>query len=209
MKIGRLIRIPKPLGAFRAGLLLLCAFFLMGLLLGRAAHSAITPQDDQRLYEYIVRYAQLSVQPSDMIASLSSVLAVYLRYPLLAFLLGFAAVGVVLIPSLCLIQGFFLSFSVSCFVSALGRSGIILALSAFGVRCLFTLPCTLFLAAWSFKMAVQLLQRWRTGHKRDRALYDSAYFLRFLVCLLVLLLGVAAELSLVPKLMQMALSDII
>ena len=52
---------------------------------------------------------------------------------LLAFLLGFASVGAVLLPALTAAYGFFLSFSVCCFTAAFGRSGVLLALAAAGM----------------------------------------------------------------------------
>ena len=101
----------------------------------------------------------------------------------------------------------FLAFSISCFVSAMGSGGAALAFFAFGVRCLFTLPCTFLLSAWSVASAIQLLQKKTKGTGRDRRIYDSAYFFRFFMCVLVLLVGLAAEITLVPRLVQLVLPD--
>ena len=95
---------------------------------------------------YVQSYAQLADGRSQQPVSVLSAAAAYLRYPLLAFLFGLSAAGVALIPLLCAAQGFFLSFSVCCFAAALGRDGVLLALAALGLRCLFVLPCTLCLA---------------------------------------------------------------
>ena len=70
-----------------------------------------------------------------------SALVLYFRYPLLAFLLGFASIGIVLLPCLTVAFGFFLSFSVCCFTAAFGPGGVLVALAVFGLRCLVTRPC--------------------------------------------------------------------
>lgn len=56
----------------------------------------------------------------------------YIRYPLLAFFLGFASIGVVLLPCAALAFGFFLSFSVCCFTASFGGDGVVLALAVLG-----------------------------------------------------------------------------
>ena len=208
MKMRRLLSKPPTTGPLRAGLGIVLVCFLLGLVLGRGAQLFITPMDDEQLRTYILYYAQLSAgQPEDRTAWLLSALTVYFRYPVAAFVLGFTAVGIVLVPALCVVQGFFLAFSISCFVSAMGSGGAALAFFAFGVRCLFTLPCTFLLSAWSVASAIQLLQKKTKGTGRDRRIYDSAYFFRFFMCVLVLLVGLAAEITLVPKLVQLVLPD--
>lgn len=208
MKIGRLIQNQKPYGILRAGLLLLCTFFLLGLILGGAVHGAITPQDDQQMREYLLHYAQVAEQSPDLTASALSVLGTYLRYPLVTFILGFSALGVLLVPILCLTQAFFLAFSVQCFASALGRSGVLLALGSMGIRCLITVPCTLFLSLWSIKSAIGLAQNRKGKAGRRESVYDSAYYARLFICLLILIAGVLLELFFVPRLVGRILSTI-
>ena len=102
-------------------------------------------QDRQELSDYLHEYAQATADGQGPSASALSVGAAYFRYPAAALLLGLTAAGLVLLPVLSVVQGFFLSFSVGCFARALGRGGVYLALAAFGPRCLFVLPCTLLL----------------------------------------------------------------
>ena len=104
---------------------------------------------------------------------------------LLVTVLGFCgAAGAALILPALAAEGFFLSFSAGCFAAALGRSGVLLALAAFGVRCLIVLPCSIYPA-----MLVGERDRWR----------------KLAVCGALLLLGMALELTLVPRLVQWAL----
>ena len=107
---------------------------------------------------------------------------------LLVTVLGFCgAAGAALILPVLAAEGFFLSFSAGCFAAALGRSGVLLALAAFGVRCLIVLPCSIYPA-----MLVGERNRWR----------------KLAVCGALLLLGMALELTLVPKLVQWALGTL-
>lgn len=172
---------------------LLCLFFVVGILAGFLARRTVSSDDLSALSAYITAYAGLTTRrPADII----SVLWAYLRYPAAAFLLGYTAWGVMLLPLLCTAQGFFLSFSVHCFGASLGREGVTLALAALGLRCLFVLPCLLVLASESFFDAWQRAEGQKTARRDSR---------RALICLFVLLTGTVAECVLVPKLFALLL----
>ena len=132
---------------------ILCVCFLLGMAAAYPARRSISTDALAQLGAYVQSYAQLADGRSQQPVSVLSAAAAYLRYPLLAFLFGLSAAGVALIPLLCAAQGFFLSFSVCCFAAALGRDGVLLALAALGLRCLFVLPCTLCLADAGFAQA--------------------------------------------------------
>ena len=81
---------------------LLCLFFAAGILAGFLARRTVKSDDLLALGSYFSDYAALTVQqPADII----SVVWAYLRYPAAAFLLGFTAWGVMLLPLLCTAQG--------------------------------------------------------------------------------------------------------
>ena len=123
-------RRPRLTGPRQTQTGLLCLFFAAGILAGFLARRIVKSDDLSALGSYVSSYASLTVQqPADII----SVLWAYLRYPAAAFLLGFTAWGVMLLPLLCTAQGFFLSFSVHCFAASLGRGGVTLALAALTV----------------------------------------------------------------------------
>lgn len=86
-----------------------------------------------------------------------SALVLYYRYPLFAVLLGFASIGVALLPCLTAAFGFSLSFSVCCFTASFGGNGVLLALAVFGVRCAVTLPVFFF---WPF-LRGEIPRHWR------------------------------------------------
>ena len=124
-------------------LLTLCICFLIGMLAAWPVHRRIGSEALAQLGAYVQSYAQLAEGRVQQPASVLSTAAAYLRCPLLAFLCGLSAAGAVLIPALCMVQGFCLSFSVCCFAASLGHQGVLLALAALGLRCLFLLPCML------------------------------------------------------------------
>ena len=204
MKIDRLVKAPEATGAFRARLLMLCFFFALGGALGSAVHG-ITENGNEQLREYITQYAALSAGEKPA-AALLSVLVVYLRYPLLVYLCGFATLGLAMIPLLCAMQGFSLMFSVCCFTAALGRDGIVLALAAFGIRCFVTLPCLLYLAAQSMERSFRRTAAGRDTGKRQAV--PGRTIGPELLCLMILLFGIAAELTAVPGLIQLAMAGI-
>ena len=206
MNIQRLKEHRKLIEKSRAGLLLLCGFFLLGLLLGRFACGAVTEENVEQLRTYLLHYSAITRNPTDAAASFVSLLSAYYRYPVLIYLLGFTAIGVALIPAVCMAQGFFLSFSIQCFAKAFGKSGVTLALSALGVRCLFTVPCTLFFAMCAASRSLQRLSD-NKGLRKQSGQKNISCVLRLLGCFLLLLIGVIIELLLVPRFMCAVLTD--
>ena len=207
MKIHRLVRRPRETGDIRVKLLTVCFFFAAGAILGFALHGVVTPEDNQGLREYVLQYAGLTAEKKIAPVSLLSAAGTYFRYPLLVILLGQAAVGIVLIPLLCLFQGCSLAFSVACFASALGRGGVLLALVAFGLRWLLLLPCMFLLAAEYIGGTQRMVPgRKRRGAKRQE--FGQPRHLHLVLCFLLLLVGVIAESVLVPGLFRLVLSQI-
>lgn len=104
-------------------LLTLCICFLIGMLAAWPVHRRIGSEALAQLGAYVQSYAQLAEGRVQQPSSVLSTAAAYLRCPLLAFLCGLSAAGAVLIPALCMVQGFCLSFSVCCFAASLGHQG--------------------------------------------------------------------------------------
>ena len=125
-------------------LILLALFFLAGVLLGQVLAGRVPAETGEELRRYLESYLRLGAEPSPRTAA--SAVVIYFRYPLLAFLLGFASIGVALLPLLTAAFGLFLSFSVCCFTATFGGEGVLLALAVFGLRCLTTAPCYFLLA---------------------------------------------------------------
>lgn len=182
-----------------AVLAVLCLLFCIGAGLGGLVCRAVMPREGQELETYLRQYAQVSAQGGGPAASVLSTAAAYLRYPLAALLLGFTSAGLILLPLLWVIQGFLLSYSLACFASALGRGGVYLALAAFGPRCLFVLPCALYLTVQGLSTAAA-----RRGQRLEGFSWRPTG-----LCCLVLLLGIALELRIGPGLLGRVIAGVL
>ena len=188
-------------------LLVVCFLFALGAVLGVLAHRGVTEQEDLFLRNYLLQFAQMSSQPQDRTASLLSVLLVYFRYPLLLMLCGSSAAGLLAVPAFCMTQGFSLAFAVNCFASAMGADGILLALAAFGVRCMFTLPCFFLLAIGTAERACRTTDQRKNGKKKPASKQRGNT--RQTILWALLLLGAVLELTLVPQMLRLALNTVI
>lgn len=201
-------RAPGPLSQLPR-LLLLALFFFLGVILGQVLLQRVPDATGAELERYLSDYVRLDGARQEAAGALLSALVLYLRYPLLAFFLGFSSVGAVLLPCTALAFGFFLSFSVCCFTATFGPGGVLLTLAVFGIRCLVTLPCFFLLAVPSLETSVALAQAsFQRGRRPMSALYGQDCWLRFGGILLVLLAGVCLDLMLSPWLLGLALEQI-
>lgn len=191
-------------------LLLLALFFLGGILLGQVLSGRVPDGTGDELKRYLTDYVRVGGEGALSAKAAFSTLIIYFRYPLLAFLLGFASVGIVLLPGAAAACGFFLSFSVCCFTAAFGRDGVLLALAVFGLRCLVTLPCFFLLAvpSWGTSAALANLSFGR-GRRTAPVMYGKAYWLRLGGTAAALLAGVCVELLLSPPLLRLILERIL
>ena len=114
------------------------------------------------------------------------------------------AAGLLAVPAFCMAQGFSLAFAVNCFAAAMGADGILLALAAFGIRCIFTLPCFFLLAIGTAERACGTVNQKKSGKKKPHGKPEKSTCQPLLWALL--LLGAVLELTLVPQLLQWALN---
>lgn len=191
-------------------LISLALFFLGGVLVGQVLSDRIPPAVGDELERYLQDYFRLTHGESRNSAVFFSTLLVYFRYPLLSFLLGFASLGIFLLPCVTAAYGFFLSYSVCCFTASFGTDGVILALSVFGLRCLATLPCYFLLAVPAWEMSAQLAAlSLGKGRRAAVGLYRKQDWIRCGICLVVLLAGACLEWILSPSLLHTALERIL
>lgn len=194
----------QPLPLPRLLLLALC--FFGGLILGQVLAGRVPDATGGELTRYLSDYVQLNGEAPLTAETVLSAAVIYFRYPLLAFLLGFASVGVVLLPCVTAAFGFFLSFSVSCFTAAFGADGVLLALAVFGLRCAVTLPCYFLLAvpSWGTSAALASLSFGR-GRRCAPVAYGRSWWIRLAVCSAVLLAGVCVDLFVSPLFLRLML----
>lgn len=187
-------------------LLVLALFFFAGIVLGQVFSSRVPDATGEELTRYLTDFLQLEGDPAPQAALSAAVL--YFRYPLAAFFLGFASIGMLLLPFTAGAFGFFLSFSVCCFTAAFGPDGVLLALAVFGLRCAVTLPCFFLLAvpALERSMALACLS---FGFGRSPVAYGREWWSRLAVISGVLLAGVCAELMLTPWFLRQLLEKML
>ena len=196
-RIPRALHLPLPL-------VILSVCLTVGILLGYGLAESQLSETGEELRRYFDGYVLLTARELSVAAVLRTLLC-FFRAPLLAFLLGFASIGVVLLPLLCAFEGFLFSFSLCCFASALGREGFILALALFVLRMLFVLPCTLYLSVCAIEKAKALALLTVGGGKRVRSVsYGAEYWYCFGIVCVCLLIGSILELWLVPQILTLA-----
>lgn len=178
-------------------LLFLALFFFAGIVLGQVFSRRVPDATGEELNRYLTDFLQVEDEPSLRAALSAAVL--YLRYPLTAFLLGFASIGVLLLPLAAGAFGFSLSFSVCCFTAAFGLDGVLLALAVFGIRCAVTLPCFFLLAAASLERSMALAcLSFGKGRHCAPVVYGREWWSRLWAASGLLLAGMCAELTLTP-----------
>lgn len=179
-------------------------FFLIGLYMGRFFAARQAAQVIPELKRYLDAYAETAGQAGRSAGQIARAFFLYFRYPLAVFLLGFASFGVLVIPLLGALMAFSFSYSVSCFVAALGGKGVLLALSLLGLRYLITLPCFFLLGQGALRSSWELtLCTLGQGRRRSATLYDKTYFLRFFFAAAALALGALLDLWLTPWLLTL------
>ena len=179
--------------------LLLALFLVLGILAGYILSGRWSGETDGELRRYLESYLAVTARPPVTATAAAQTLICFLRAPVLAFLLGFASIGVVGIPLLFAAQGFVLSFSLFSFAGAMGRGSFALLLALFAIRLLFVLPCTFLLGTAALDKSRALAVLSLGGGKRVRpVVYGAAYWYRFAACCVCLLIGSALELWLVP-----------
>lgn len=190
-------------------LVLLALFFCAGVILGQVLAAGVPASAGGELDRYLRYFVTLKEEALSCTAVLSA-LVLYFRYPLLAFFLGFASIGVVLLPCAAAAFGFFLSFSVSCFTATFGSGGVLVALAVSGLRCAVTLPCFFLLAvpSWGTSAALASLSFGR-GRRAAPVTYGRACWLRLAVCAAVLLAAMCVDLFVSPFCLRLALEHVL
>lgn len=182
--------------------LLLAQFLFLGILAGYGTAARCSAGGAEDLRRYLDSYLASSSAAALTVGTVLRTFFCFFRAPVLAFLLGFALLGVVGVPLLFAAQGFVLSFSLFTFAAALGRESFLLLPALFALRLAFVLPCTFLLGTAAWDKARSLAGCTFGGGKRIRPIvYGGAYWYRFFVCCVCLLTGSVLELLLVPVLL--------
>ena len=201
--ISRKPDIRTPLFSRNAALLVACALFLCGALLGCLFAFRIKGESQQTLLAYLEGFVQGVNSQQTPWARIGKAFMNAFQFHLPVFLLGFTVIGVVGIPLLLAAKGFFLSFTLACFIFAYGKAGVWLAFGAFGVQNMILIPCLLYLAFDGFFASASLLSL-AMGHVRKTSVnvFGSSYWIRFAFVALLLTAAVLYEAFAAPLLIR-------
>ena len=121
----------STISASTARLLLFGSFFCAGSVVGFLSTRFVSNDARNQITAYLQAYVACTAGKAAA-GTFFAVFVSYLRYPLIAFLIGILGGGMLLLPLLCTAQGFSLAFAVQCFAAGFGRQGTLTALSLSG-----------------------------------------------------------------------------
>ena len=198
-------------------MLALAAFFLLGALLGGMVAARGASAMGGELRRYLEGYLALRIEGAPSSAAVWQTMVCFFRASAAVFLLGFASIGVALIPAVCAAQGFLYAYSLLCFASGLGQDGFFLLPVLFALRLMLVLPCTLLLgSATAAGFSIAFFAAWETsrglaalsvgGGKRAKGVtYGKRYWSRFGIACVCLFFGAALELWFIPRILSLLL----
>lgn len=164
-------------------------------------------QDNETLLSFLQSYLNAAKNGDVQAPNLMLVLWKAIRFPVLAMILGFTALGIAGMPALFLVRGFLFSFSVTCFVVLYGGRGAIAALLLLGLSSVVTIPVLFIVGTQGMTASRKLLSRYLSG-RREHPIYTRPYFLRWGICAIVMGICIALDYTILPKLIQLLASVI-
>jgi len=180
----------------------LCGLFLLGGGVGCLYAGFAAADGAFALRDFLTDY--LALTGADRLSlSLWPLLWGEFRWLLAVVLLGFTALGGVGVPALFFVRGFLFSFSVGCFCRVFGWAGLLPALALFGIPALMWAPA-FFLAGIQSLCGARCLKGRGKGDSSGRPELVSTFWIRFLLCFLLVMASVGAEYLLVPALLRAA-----
>ncbi|MDD5938546.1 MAG: stage II sporulation protein M [Clostridiales bacterium] len=182
-------------------LVVTAAFFALGGLLGCFLAFQADRGGDQILSGYLAAFLSSAQDGALNLPDLPGLIWRTARWPGALFLLGFTALGLLGIPALSVLRGFFLAFSISSFARVYGRAGLSVAFLLLGIPGLLSVPVFLLMAAQSFSAAWSLACR--SGAQGGRSLpYHRDYFLRCGGCAAAVVVCIFLEHQVIPVLVS-------
>ena len=181
-------------------LAVLSTAFLLGGGLG-CLFAALAGEDGRaELGSYLTRYLSLA-REGQLPRELWPLLWGQLKYALLALVLSLTALGVVGLPVLFGVRGFFFSFSVACFCRVFGGQGLFPAFVLFGLSALLWASALFMVGIPGLLSARQQLRR-ALGDGRGGWSVDAAYWCRAGACVGLSLAAGLLEYWVVPVLLR-------
>lgn len=186
-----------------ASVLVLGTVFLLGGITGGLFAGLAQGEGALELGNYLSDYLTLAAEGT-VIRSFWPVLWEQMRYFLAAVVLGLTAVGVVGLPVLFGVRGFFFTFSVGCFFRVFGGAGLLPALVLFGLPALLWAPGFFLAGTQGFSNAQSLLRRGLGEGRSELPVGQMVYWARNGLCCVLFLVCSALEYVVVPVLLKAA-----
>lgn len=197
-KNGKSVPREKETDGLAAAVILFICFCAAGVV-GCLAVSGTDGQGVSALSDYLENYLALLVSGNAASPSVWSVAWELCRWPFLAFVLGFTALGIVALPAAFLCRGFLLGYAAAAFIKVFGSRGILLSGTVFGMTALVSVPVFFFVGALAFRRALRLA----AGALRDRnaRVFQPEQLLSLVPCGIFLLTAVLCQWALIPQLL--------
>ena len=176
--------------------------FSIGGIWGCIAGGMVSGENGDQMALFLMHYLETAATEGVPVHRVS-VLWQQVKFPLCISILGFTALGVVGIPIIIGMKGFFLGYGMTCFCRVLGVSGILPSFILLGLPALVWAPALFVLGAQSFLAAVVLLSR-TLGARNDIAPYTKLYFIRSGLCGAAVMGAVALECFAIPTILSAA-----
>lgn len=197
-RVGRKWDLPWEQGS-ALGILSVC--FLLGGVAGCLFAALSDGQGALELGTYLEDYLLLAGE-GGLSSGLWPVIWGRLRYLLVALILGATAFGVLGLPILIGVQGFFLSFSVGCFCRVFGGAGLLPAFALFGLPALIWAPVLFLAGVPGLQRSRMLLNRVLHGGGKPAAVYSGELWCRAGLCVGLSLGCALLEYWVVPVLLE-------
>lgn len=180
-----------------SALVVTAAFFAFGTTVGCLLAFRATEGGAEALNTFLEHFLSLAQDGRMVFPDFFQLFWRCIRWPMTVFLLGFSVLGILGVPILSGLRGFFLAFSAASFSRAYGRAGLTAAFLLVGIPAIAAIPAFFLLSVQSFSSACALAAR-SSGQGRRELPYGREYFFRCGLCAAALLLSLLLECYLVP-----------
>ena len=180
-------------------------FLLCGVIIGSISSSHIAGNTILELSSSIS-----SIVNFDRSKIFTETLFSVFKYPMIIFLCGFTALGVLFVPVSLSIKGYSWAFSIGVLIRIYGSSGIWISVSVFAVQALILIPCLFVMSSLSLNAAKQQWQMFLIGKRTVFGpIFTKRYFLTLATCLAVLLLLIIFDVLVTPSIVSYTLKNVI
>ena len=187
-----------------ASSIILLLSIILGLVIGSASVAHIDETTASKLLSSITTVG-INAETGNLLQTIWDTF----KYPFFVFILGFTFLGLIFIPILLALRGYFVSFSIGTLIKLYGVSGLGLSASIFGIQILFSFPCLFVLSLECFKLAKEQLKFLSGAKYSFTDIFLNKHFIyTVLVCICALIFLTLIEFFITPHLIKYAFNYI-